>query len=215
MPNAFDQARKVEAESRRILEPMLELHTNGRYVYTDKGPLAKEFQKKYGDLLVNMAANGEMNSIELKAERKPTGNLFLEFWSNGSRYNLGWMLHSEADLLFYHILDSDELYIAPMKRLKRWFWFGIGPKRQNGISIIHKPAYLRFEAKRQNKYEQINDTWGCCVPVSVIKNEVGLKLVNPLGLFGIAEAINKPPDFTREYISGTERTRIQAGECAT
>lgn len=214
MPNAFDLARKIEAESRRILEPMLELHTNGRYVYTDKGPLAKEIQKKYGDLFINMASNGEINSIELKAEKKPTGNLFLEFWSNGSRYNLGWMLHSDADLLFYHILDSDELYILPMQRLKKWFWFGVGPKRSDGTSRLHKPAYLRFEARRQNKYEQMNDTWGCCVPVSVIKNEVGLKLVNPLGLFGIGEAIGKPIDNKGENYCGRHIRGVYAGEVA-
>jgi hypothetical protein len=188
MANAFDQACRVESESRRIIEPLLDLHSNGRYVYTDKGRLAKEFQRKYGDALINMSGRGEMLSIEMKAERKRSENLFLEFWSNGSRFTFGWMAYSEADLLFYHFIDSDELYIADMQNLKRWFWFGIGPKRRSGSSVAHRPAYLRFEAKKQRTYDQKNDTWGCCAPISVIDKEVRLKKVNPMGLFGMESA---------------------------
>lgn len=188
MANSFDQTKMVEAESRRIIEPLLELHTNGRYVYTDKGRLSKEFQRRYGDVLVNMAQRGDMLSVEMKAERKETGNLFLELFSNGSRYNFGWMAHSDADLLFYHFLDSDALYITDMQWLRSWFWFGIGPTRKNGSQRIHRPGFVRFEMKRQKTYSQMNDTWGCPVSVMVIKDEVGLKKVNPLGLFGMESA---------------------------
>lgn len=188
MPNAFESARRVEAESRRILEPLLELNTQGRYVYTDKGRLAKEFQRQHGDILVNMAKTKELCSIELKAERRATGNLFLEFWSNGSKFNFGWMAYSDADLLFYHFLDADELYIVPMHKLKRWFWLGIGPKRKDGTSRIHRPGFVRFPLKLQNKYDQMNDTWGVPVPALVIRQEVGLKMVNPLGLFRFEDA---------------------------
>jgi len=188
MGNAFHDARRVEVESRRIIEPMLELHTDGRFVYTDKGRLAKEFQRRFGDVLIRMAANGEMLSVDMKAERKDSANLFLEMWSNGQRYTFGWMAYSEADLLFYHFLESDRLYITHMQRLKRWFWFGVGPERKSGETRIHVPGFLRFPPKKQGKYKQLNDTWGCCVPVSVIRDEVGLRLVNPLGLFGLDNA---------------------------
>lgn len=188
MANAFDSARRVEAESRRIVEPMLELHTNGRYVYTDKGRLAKEFQRRFGDVLISMAANGEMLSVEMKAEQRDSRNLFLEVFSNGSRYTFGWMAYCDADLLFYHFIDTDRLYITHMQRLRRWFWFGIGPRRANGETRIHTPGFVRFPPKRQNKYKQLNDTWGSCVPINVIKEEVGLRLVNPLGLFGMDSA---------------------------
>ena len=186
MANSFDRARLVEAESRRIIEPLLELHTNGRYIYTDKGRLAKEFQRQYGDALITMKSSGEMLSVEMKAERKPSRNLFLEMWSNGSRYNFGWMAHCNADLLFYHFLDSDELYIMKMQHLKRWFWFGTGPTRRNGTSKTYKPGFVRFDLKRQTAYEQINDTWGCTVPIYNIENEVGLRKVNPMGLFSMS-----------------------------
>lgn len=188
MANAFDAARRVETESRQIIEPMLELHTNGRFVYTDKGRLAREFQRQYGDVLISMAANGELLSVEMKAERKESQNLFLEMFSNGERYTFGWMAYCDADLLFYHFLDADKLYIVHMQNLRRWFWFGMGPKRNSGESRRHVPGFVRFPPKRQTKYSQKNDTWGCCVPVSVIRQEVGIRLVNPLGLFGLDSA---------------------------
>jgi hypothetical protein len=37
--------------------------------------------------------------------------------------------------------------------------------------------------KQQKKYDQLNDTWGRLVPILVIQQEVGLKKINPLGLF--------------------------------
>lgn len=186
--NGFDLARRVEAESRRIIEPLLELHTDGRYVYTDKGRLAREFQRKYGDALINHKGSKDLLSIEMKAERKARNNLFLEMWSNGSRYTLGWMAYCDADLLFYHLIESDELCIIKMQSLRRWFWFGIGPTRSSGTSRIHTPAFVRYPPKRQQEYKQLNDTWGCCVPKTVIRDEVGMRVVNPCGLFGMEDA---------------------------
>jgi hypothetical protein len=186
--NAFESARLIEAESRRIIEPMLELHTDGRFVYTDKGRLSRQFQKEFGDVLINMKDSGEMLSIEFKAERKSRENLFLEFWSNGSRYTFGWMAHSNADLLFYHFLESDELCIVKMQSLRRWFWFGEGPVRRSGKSHMYAPAFTLWPPKKQTKYSQMNDTWGCCVPKTVIRDQVGMRVVNPLGLFGMEEA---------------------------
>lgn len=188
MSNAFDQARAVERRSRNIIEPLLEQSTDGRFVYTDKGRLAREFQKKYGDVLINEKNSQELFSVEMKAEQKTSPNLFLEVWSNGSRYTLGWMFHCEADLLFYHFIDSDDLYIVKFQNLKRWFWFGIGPVRKSGKAMIHTPGFLRFNPKQQRSYIQKNDTWGSCVPISVISGEVGIKKFNPLGLFGMEKA---------------------------
>lgn len=188
MSNAFDQACRVETASREIIEPLLERHTDGRFVYTDKGRLAREFQAKYGDLLIQDKRNKEMLAVEMKAERKSSPNLFLEIFSNGSRYKPGWMLGNEADLLFYHFLDADELYIIKLPDLKNWFWFGRGPVvRTNIPSIQYLPAWMRFKHKQQKQYNQMNDTWGVLVPVETIAREVRLKKVNPLGLFGLQQ----------------------------
>lgn len=188
MSNAFEQACRVEIDSRAIIEPLLERHTNGRFVYTDKGRLAKEFQAKYGDLLIQEKRGKEMLAVEMKAERKSSPNLFLEIFSNGSRYKPGWMLGNEADLLFYHFLDADDLYIIKLPDLKNWFWFGIGPMRASGKRLHYLPAYMRWKHKQQKQYNQMNDTWGVLVPLANIAMEVGMKKVNPLGLFGIRDA---------------------------
>jgi hypothetical protein len=184
--NAFELGKNVEQKSRMILEPLLEQTTDGRFVYTDKGRLAVEFQKKYGDVLIQEKKTSAMWSIEVKAEEKSSPNLFLEVWSNGERYNPGWMTTCEADLLFYHFIESDELYISKLPILKKWFHFGKGFKGINEFQ--YEPGYKRFSMKMQKKYQQKNDTWGICVPVGVIEKEVGIKKINPLGLFDMKEA---------------------------
>ena len=183
--NSFDIGRSIEKQSSSIIEPLLEEETNGRYVYTDKGRLAKEFQKKYGDVLIQEKKNNGMWSVEIKAECKRSDNFFIEFWSNGKRFSPGWMFSLDADLLFYHFLESDELYIMKFTNLKKWFFFGEGFTK---AGINYTPGYQRFPLKIQKKYEQLNDTWGQCIPIGVIKNEVGLKKINPLGLFGMDKA---------------------------
>lgn len=188
MSNAFDQACRVETASREIIEPLLERHTDGHFVYTDKGRLAKEFQAKYGDLLIQEKRGKEMLAVEMKAERKSSPNLFLEIFSNGSRYKPGWMLGNDADLLFYHFLDADDLYIIKLQDLKSWFWFGRGPVRRDGTKHQYLPAFMRWKHKQQKQYNQMNDTWGVLVPIEYIALEVGLKKVNPLGLFGLQQA---------------------------
>jgi len=188
MPNAFESAQLIERESRRILEPLLERSSDGRFVYTDKGRLAKEFQAHYGDVLIQEKRGKEMLAIEMKAERRATGNLFLELWSNGSQYKLGWMFTNNADLLFYHFLDSDEMYIIKLPDLKKWFWFGVGPVLRDGSTKKYQPGCFQFRHAVQQSYEQKNDTWGVIVPVNTIRFQVGMRKLNPLGLFGFDKA---------------------------
>lgn len=180
MSNAFELGKTVEKRSREILEPILMERSDGRLVYTDKGRLASEFQKKYGDVLIQEKKQGDMWAVEIKAEEKSSPNLFLEHWSNGKWYTPGWMFTLSTDLLFYHFLESDELYIIKFENLKRWFHFGDGFSKN---SERHVPGCERFPMKKQKKYDQLNDTWGRPVPILVIQKEVGLKKINPLGLF--------------------------------
>ena len=175
--NSFFSCRNIEKESRIILDPLLHEASNGRVVYFDTGRLALDCQKKYGDLVIQDKNTSALWSIELKAELRKSDNLFLEHWSNGSQYTPGWMVYLDADLLLYHFLESNELYIIKFQHLKRWFHFGDGFK--DGKPYQYRPACERFPLKMQTKYEQKNNTLGRCVPINVIQNEVGLKLINP------------------------------------
>jgi hypothetical protein len=176
--SSFTQAQGVEAESFAILKPFLEEHTNGRYVVTGKGPLARAYQQQCGDILLN-DKEGKLFAVELKAERRHTGNLFLETWSNrnldcisshtslGS--NPGWMVHLRASLLFYHFLDRDALYILPFFKLKQWAFGSDG-----------KPGNIyRFPERPQGKYEQLNDTHGRLVPLVELKALGLVKVFHP------------------------------------
>ena len=166
MPNAFQQAQTVEEESWAILEPFIQMRSfDGRWVKTAKGKLARELQRTVGDVLMN-TDDESIRGIEIKAEEDKTGNFFLETWSNRKRFTLGWMYTLNADFLFYHFLKDDELYIMNFDRLREWaFWNG-------------GPIY-RYKEARQRKYSQLNDTWGRCVPITIIQKAMPVKLFHP------------------------------------
>lgn len=185
--SAFDDARSVEARSLRMLRPFLE-DLAGRYVLTDKGRLARFLQETCGDLLFN-DDSGRLWGVELKAELAFTGNLFLETWSNrnltdpqshadrGS--NPGWLTKVRADLLFYHFVDSDRLYILNLYSLKRWAFKNRSQRglseRAGRIRPEHPAGRIYdFPEREQRKYDQPNDTWGRCVPVSVLIDEMAI-----------------------------------------
>lgn len=177
--SGFEQARAIEAQAMVILLPFIkERAHDGRFVLCNKGPLARYLQETTGDAIFNSDAD-TVWTVEIKAERKFTGNFFLETWSNrnlddrdnharlGS--NRGWLDKLRADLLFYYFLDCDQLYIINLFRLKSW-----------AFGHDDEPARLeRFPEKRQGRYQQRNDTWGRIVPIETVKREVGFRLVYP------------------------------------
>lgn len=169
--NAFKQASTVEVRSWEILEPYIERHSlNGRFVTTDKGRLSRELQKTVGDVLLNND-KGEIVAIELKAEeRNPHGNFFIETWSNKSRFTPGRLYTLNTDVLLYHFLESDELYVINFQKMREWLF-----KDCNGFPNINK-----YREREQGKYDQLNDTWGRCVKISDIGEHVGFRTHNPL-----------------------------------
>lgn len=176
--NSFGRAQMVEARSMQILTRFLDDRGN-KWVVTNKGPLARVLQETLGDFVINTVRQ-ECWTVECKAEEENKyKNFFLETWSNrnlenrlshGERgSNPGWLKKVRADLLFYHFLKSDELYIINLFRLQQWA-FGHGDK----------PGRIyAFPERAQSKYSQANDTWGRCVPIDVIHREVDFRLVFP------------------------------------
>lgn len=180
--NAFSNSRLVEARSLMILQPFLrERSQDGALVFIEKGPLAKSLQQTIGDAVMT-DKNGGFRSVEIKAERENRhGNLFLEIWSNrnledrvshakvGS--NPGWMIKLRADLLLYHFINNDELYVIDFFRLKRW--------------AFRDRRIFSFPERGETQSSQRNDTWGRCVPIETLVREVGAKLFRPLELQGL------------------------------
>lgn len=92
-----------------------------------------------------------------------------------TRQHPGGLIKTRADMLLHYFLDSDDLVTVPVFRLKQWA-FGSG--EEGGI--------YRFPEKRQGRYAQANDSWGRCVPVDVLEQEIGAKRakVRQMSLFG-------------------------------
>jgi hypothetical protein len=189
--NGFDSARLVEAKALRALDPYLkEESDHGAYVLTYKGALAKVMQESFGDVLRNRA--GSLEAIELKAEEKWTGNLFLETFSNrnledAASYakhgiNPGWLYKLRADFLLYYFLDKDMLCIMHMRSLQKWAFGSDGTqaaadaarKRNNQDSFIglSQGRLYDYPEKEQHRYDQCNETLGRCVPVRILEEEL-------------------------------------------
>lgn len=85
MANAFQDCRQIESTSVSMLQDSniiasVTRHLGGiSYVYVED----KEEQEKFGDVRV-YREDGTLRYIELKAEVRHTGNLFIETWSNYS-----------------------------------------------------------------------------------------------------------------------------------
>lgn len=185
--SAFDETRKVEATGREHLSVFLDCGSNGRTVWTDKGRLSRDLQLVYGDAFVN-CRNGYLWAVECKVEFAHTGNLFLETWSNKSRINPGWMMHLKADILLYYFLEQGILYSIALPKLQAWA-FGVTEETER---------IAMYPLKPQKKYQQLNDTWGRCVPVSAIREHVGLvKYQHENGWFGDGEKF-KPRELPKQ-----------------
>src|SRR5262245_52399532 len=114
--SAFDKCRTIESQAVEELLPWLVAMSEE--VETTDG--CEFLQKVWGDFVATR--KDRRYSIELKAERRHTGNLFLELWSNKSRWTPGWMYTCRADFLFYYFLDKRVLYILDMRKLKAWLF---------------------------------------------------------------------------------------------
>lgn len=190
--NAFAAGQKVEQRSMAILAPFIQARAyDGRYVLTSKGRLARELQRSVGDALMNTDAETVV-AVEVKAEERNThGNLFLETWSNLSRFTHGWLHTLNTDLLLYHFIEDDELWVANYPRLRTWAF------RERRIYV--------YPEREQGKYDQLNDTWGRCVPIPILVRDIGMRLFRPSTGAEIDPRKERQPDMFSSASSGNHR----------
>lgn len=165
---SFHECVKLEEESKAILLPDLqEWAKEGTLKFFDKsGDDCYEIHK-YGDCELVSCETGKLVRVELKCERVDKhGNLFLETWSNRSKYRAGWMKTTLADFLVYHFLEDGKAYWIDMHKLKDWFF------RKHPT-----PGHPQLDLypERLTRADQPNDTWGRCVPIQDISREVEIK----------------------------------------
>lgn len=172
--NAFRQAQNVEAQGRERIDRELRRFGDGNVVWTDKGTNARGMQADIGDAVANIG--GVMYGFECKVEAENKyGNFFFETWSNKKTQKPGWLNKwriaaknelCRPDFLWYFFLNEDCFYHIPVTDLLNWCNDG----------HIH-----RYEPRKQNKYDQLNETWGRCVPIDVVLAEVaGAKRMDTL-----------------------------------
>lgn len=66
--------------------------------------------------------NDEINKIEVKTDRiaDKTGNMVYEVYSDKRFYTLGCFEKTEADYIFYYLINTNILYIFYTQELREW-----------------------------------------------------------------------------------------------
>lgn len=140
--NAFEIGHGVEAESEAIIIPWMKSKD------WEFGSHYPQYDPR-GDYPITK--KGVTRKLELKAERRTTGNLFIEHMSNANsgHARLGWFYTLTADLLMYHFLDQNVVHEVDVKRLQEC------------------ELWIHYLAKSVTT-EQHNKTLGWPVPVAVL-----------------------------------------------
>lgn len=147
----YQTALQTELEGSTIIADFIRLRTGNQ-------PLAitdREQQKTIGDFLI--ASQAGSYSLELKVERKFTGNLFIESWSNREWGNPGWLFTSKANRIAFYFLDQDILITVDLHSLRSW--------------LLNKanPAIDKF-TEVAIKADQRNDTRGYVIPIQACRD---------------------------------------------
>lgn len=137
-----------------------------RVIHTGRARQPALLQRLIGDHIVPMR-DGTVSTVEVKTERRHTGNLFLETWSNrtpdGEFRRDGWLFTLRADTVLFFFLDADVCYATPLNRLRDWAFIDGNmyryPERAAGMSV---------------RGEQKNNTVGHPVPVDDMRAAVGI-----------------------------------------
>ncbi len=75
--------------------------------------------REYQKLDIDLIANDEI-SIEVKTDRMKTPNMFYEIESNSKLGTEGCMLYTEADILFYVLIEHNIVLTIPIGGLREW-----------------------------------------------------------------------------------------------
>lgn len=123
---------------------------------------SKELQKLHGDFY--WTTGGQTFSIDVKTEKSDRyGNFFFEYWSNRQKETRGWGLYSQMSLLVYFFLKEQRMFFFNFKKFQSWAY------RERNI--------FSYPLKKQGKYDQLNDSWGHCVPITFFRSIPSLNVL--------------------------------------
>ena len=71
---------------------------------------------------IQVDGNGGVNKIEVKTDRlaDKTGNMVYEYWSDRRTFSVGCFEKTQADYIFYYLINTKVLYIFNTQKLREW-----------------------------------------------------------------------------------------------
>ncbi|NBW15734.1 MAG: hypothetical protein EBR82_47880 [Caulobacteraceae bacterium] len=133
-------------------------------------PRGIPMQHRYGDYWARDPVSKLVLPSELKSEKKHTGNLAIEVWSDEPNFVPGWLNHyADHVWLIYAFNDRHVAYCCSMGALRKWA--NSNPKHMTGMTHIPRRRIEQF-AERTPHCSQRNVTVIRLVPVAVFLDEV-------------------------------------------
>lgn len=98
-----------------------------------------------------LSKGGKQYLADFKIEKRYTGNLFLELWSNRNpfRPKVGWAVDSMCDYVVYCFLDVRKVFVLHKESMLKFL----------------ESNWKRYTEVTQRAYAQVNVTTGVIVPV--------------------------------------------------
>lgn len=188
----MNHCERIEKDGEKLIMPLLE--TMGRVVKIE----GAKAQRERGDFDIYQSG-GEMFSLELKTEEShKTGNIFLETWSSRApapHRRKGWIETLDTDAIAFLFLDCKRIFWFDFKALKFWVEYE-----------MHLTHFPQKQAGMSERGEQMNRTWGYCVPSAYMMSILDLRGESYRMVGGewrkdnIAEPL--PPSKTKDVWSG-------------
>ena len=111
----------------------------------------KWFQQFDIDFL--QVTNNGINKIEVKTDRlaDKTGNMIYELWSDKRTYTKGCFEKTEADYIFYYLINTNILYIFNTLELRDWV-----STHKNNLNMIDMGDYAKGYLIKLNDLKDIS-----------------------------------------------------------
>jgi hypothetical protein len=129
---------------------------------------SREFMQRTCGDFIGTLSDGITRNIEVKAERRHTGNLFIETWSNRcvetELRRDGWIFTLHANWFLYVFLDREVTYLMDFPKLKEWCQI-----EGNMYRYPEKPAAASLDGTQRNM------SIGHPVPIAAMREPVGIR----------------------------------------
>lgn len=128
------------------------------------------YREKDIDFILNMK-NGNVITVEAKADKVPSSNIFFETISDIEKNTLGCMYKTEADYIFYYFIAFKELYILKREPYVNWF------KKEHLYLWGCEDKKVRNEAYDSNGFLYYYWTYGYIIPKKYIIEKDFCKII--------------------------------------